>query len=69
MLASAVPPRKMGVYMGIHNMFLVLPQLVTATVFGAIVHHWLGNQAILALGLAAAAMGAAALTAMTIPDA
>jgi maltose/moltooligosaccharide transporter len=50
-------------------MFLVLPQLVAATVLGAIVHHWLGNQAILALGLAAAAMGAAALTAMTIPDA
>jgi maltose/moltooligosaccharide transporter len=68
MLASAVPPRKMGVYMGIHNMFLVLPQLFAATLLGAIVHHWLGNQAILALGLAAAAMAAAALAALFIPE-
>jgi maltose/moltooligosaccharide transporter len=68
MLASAVPPRKMGVYMGIHNMFLVLPQLVAATLLGAIVHHWLGNQAILALGLAAAAMAVAAVAALSIPD-
>jgi maltose/moltooligosaccharide transporter len=35
MLSSAVPPGKMGVYMGIHNLFLVIPQLVAATVLGA----------------------------------
>ncbi len=27
MVSSAVPPERMGVYMGIHNVFLVLPQL------------------------------------------
>ncbi|HEX7694907.1 MAG TPA: MFS transporter, partial [Sphingomonas sp.] len=68
MLASVVPPKKMGVYMGIHNMFLVLPQLVAATVLGAIVHRLLDNQALLALGLAAAAMAVAALAALTIPE-
>jgi len=35
---------------------------------GAIVHHWLGNQAIFALGLAASAMAIAALTALFIPN-
>ena len=40
-----------------------------AAVLGAIVHHWLGNQAILALGLAAGAMAVAALAALTIPEA
>jgi maltose/moltooligosaccharide transporter len=69
MLAGAVSPRKMGVYMGIHNTFLVLPQLVAATVLGAIVNHLLGARAILALGLAAAALAAAAISALTIDDA
>ncbi|WP_299426906.1 MFS transporter [Sphingomonas bacterium] len=68
MIAGAVPPDKMGVYMGIHNTFLVLPQLVAATVLGAIVNDLLGGQAILALGLAAAALLAAAVAALTIDD-
>ncbi len=68
MLSSAVPPRKMGVYMGIHNMFLVLPQLVAATVLGGIVDHLFGGQAILALGLAAASLLLAALFALAIPN-
>lgn len=68
MLASAVPPRKMGVYMGIHNMFLVLPQLVAATVLGAIVDHLLWGQAIYALALAAGSLAVAALFALAIPD-
>ena len=68
MLASATPPRKMGVYMGIHNMFLVLPQLFAATVLGVIVHYFLGGQAILVLGLAAGALAVAALCTVAVPD-
>lgn len=30
MLSSSVEPRKMGVYMGIFNMFIVIPQIVAA---------------------------------------
>ena len=30
MLSSAVNPKKMGVFMGIFNMFIVLPQIVAA---------------------------------------
>ena len=67
MLSSAVPPRKMGVYMGIHNMFLVLPQLVAATILGPLVRNVFGGQAILALGLAAGALALAAGCALLIP--
>jgi maltose/moltooligosaccharide transporter len=67
MLSVAVPPRKMGVYMGIHNMFLVLPQLVAATILGPLVRNVFAGQAILALGLAAGALALAALCALFIP--
>ncbi len=68
MLSSAVPPGKMGVYMGIHNLFLVIPQLVAATVLGAVVKRLLGGQAILALALAGGAFAIAAVLALTIQD-
>ncbi len=69
MVSSAVPPTRMGVYMGIHNVFLVLPQLVATALLGWIVHRMLGDRPALALVLAAAALGVAAAIALTIPDA
>jgi maltose/moltooligosaccharide transporter len=36
MLSGAVPGRKMGVYMGIFNIFIVVPQLLAATILGLI---------------------------------
>ncbi|WP_423605266.1 MFS transporter [Sphingomonas sp. MS122] len=67
MVASAVPPSKAGVYMGIHNMFLVLPQLVAATVLGPLVGQLFHGQAIAALLLSAAALALAALYSFAIP--
>ncbi|WP_343517649.1 MFS transporter [Sphingomonas sp.] len=67
MVASAVPPGKAGVYMGIHNMFLVLPQLVAATVLGPLVGQMFHGQAISALLLSAAALALAALCTFAIP--
>jgi maltose/moltooligosaccharide transporter len=67
-VASAVPATRIGVYMGIHNMFLVLPQLVATALLGWIVERLLGGQAGLALVLAAGAFALAACVALTIPD-
>jgi len=67
MLSTAVPPRKMGVYMGIHNIFLVLPQLVAATVLGPILRLGFAGEAAGMLVLAAASMALAALCSLTIP--
>ena len=44
MLAGSVPSRKMGVYMGIFNFFIVIPQLVAASALGAVVKGLLGGQ-------------------------
>ena len=68
LLSSAVPPHKMGVYMGIHNLFLVLPQLIASTVLGPLVKSVFKGQAILALGLASAAFALAAVSTFAIQD-
>ena len=49
LLADSVPSRKMGVYMGIFNFFIVIPQLVAASVLGAVLKRLLGGQPIYAL--------------------
>ncbi|PXA87782.1 MFS transporter [Nostoc sp. 3335mG] len=68
MLASALPPRKVGVYMGIHNIFLVLPQLVAATMLDMLVARVFHGHAIYALGLAAASLTLAAVFTLAVPD-
>jgi maltose/moltooligosaccharide transporter len=43
-LAGALPPQRMGVYMGIFNFFIVLPEILAALTFGPLVQHLLhGN--------------------------
>ena len=36
LLCDCVPAEKMGVYMGIFNFFIVIPQLVAASVLGCV---------------------------------
>jgi maltose/moltooligosaccharide transporter len=67
MLAGSVPPGKAGVYMGIHNMFLVIPQLVASTMLGPLVGRVFHGQAEYALVLAAAALLIAAGFALRLP--
>lgn len=53
MLSSAIDPKKMGVYMGIFNMFIVIPQIIAAT--GGLNYVYktlLGEEAIYAMVLA-----------------
>jgi maltose/moltooligosaccharide transporter len=43
-LAGALPPERMGVYMGIFNFFIVLPEILAALTFGPLVKNLLhGN--------------------------
>lgn len=66
-VAAVVPPERMGVYMGIHNIFLVLPQLAGAALLGPLVRTGLHGEvggAILAAGIS---MLAAAAFSLTIP--
>jgi maltose/moltooligosaccharide transporter len=63
MLSNALPPSKMGFYMGVFNFFIVLPQIVASVGLGFVMHRFLGNDATRALLLGGASMLlAAALT-------
>ncbi|TNJ45210.1 SLC45 family MFS transporter [Tamlana fucoidanivorans] len=48
-LAGSISPKKMGVYMGIFNFFIVIPQIVNALIGGPLVKYAYSNHAIFAL--------------------
>jgi maltose/moltooligosaccharide transporter len=63
MLSNALPPAKMGFYMGVFNFFIVLPQILASVGLGPVVKHLLGNDAARAVLLGGLALlVAAALT-------
>ncbi|MCU8056468.1 MFS transporter [Shewanella sp. SM34] len=49
MLSGMLPPQKMGVYMGIFNFFIVIPQLLAASVLGLVLNGLFDGQPIYAL--------------------
>jgi maltose/moltooligosaccharide transporter len=49
LLSNNVPAHKMGVYMGIFNFFIVIPQLVAASVLGLILREFFDLQSIFGL--------------------
>ena len=49
LLSDCVPAQKMGVYMGIFNFFIVIPQLLAASVLGFLLKTFFSNQPINAL--------------------
>ena len=51
MLAGVLPDNKIGVYMGIFNFFIVLPEIIASLFFGWIMQHWLNNDRMLAVQL------------------
>ena len=68
-LAGAVPGRKMGVYMGVFNIFIVVPQLVAATILGAVLKAAFGDQAIWALVIGGVSFLIAAGLSLVVPKA
>ena len=61
LLASFVPAQSMGVYMGIFNMFIVIPQICAATLLGPALRLLFDNQPIYALIISGASLIIAAL--------
>lgn len=71
-LASSLPQSKLGVFMGLFNVFIVVPQLLVATVMGTIMRALFPTEPLWTFAFAAATMAAAALAAWTMarnPDA
>ncbi|MCP4551686.1 MAG: SLC45 family MFS transporter [Bacteroidetes bacterium] len=48
-LAGSIPLKKMGVYMGIFNFFIVIPQIINALIGGPIVKYVYGGNPIFAI--------------------
>jgi maltose/moltooligosaccharide transporter len=67
-LSGAVPGEKMGLYMGIFNFFIVLPQLLAASILGFLVEGLFGGQAVLALMLGGLTWIVAAVLTLFVDD-
>jgi len=68
MLSGALPADKMGYYMGVFNFFIVIPQIVAATILGAIVTSFFSGHAIYALFVGGASMILAGLLTLRVDD-
>ena len=49
MLAGFIPEQKMGIYMGIFNFFIVLPEILASIFFGKIMSTYLHNDRLMAV--------------------
>lgn len=68
LLSNAIPPAQMGFYMGVFNFFIVLPQIIAATLLGPVVEHLLGGRALAAVMVGGACMLIAAATLSWVPE-
>ena len=68
MLAGALPPKKMGYYMGVFNFFIVIPQMVAATILGFLVSAVFGGEPIYALIVGGCSMVLAGLLTLRVHD-
>ena len=67
-LAGSLPVKKMGVYMGLFNFFITLPQIVNGVFGGPMVKRLFDSQAIYALVLAGVLMLLAAVSVRYVED-
>jgi maltose/moltooligosaccharide transporter len=69
-LASSLPQRKLGIYMGLFNVFIVVPQLLVATVMGSVMKAFFPGQPIWTMLAAALVLVIAALAMLRVnpPD-
>jgi len=68
LLSTSVPAVKMGVYMGIFNVFIVIPQLVAASVLGFVLRSWFDGEPMAALWMAAASLVLAGVCILRVPE-
>src|SRR5690606_23829305 len=49
LLSNALPPARMGYYMGVFNFFIVIPQIVAGTILGFVLKTFFNSEPIYAL--------------------
>ena len=67
-LSTAIPKEKMGVYMGIFNFFITIPEVLVSLGLGWIMLHWLGNNRLAGVLIGGASMIIAALLMLRVRD-
>jgi maltose/moltooligosaccharide transporter len=67
-LTGSLPAQKMGVYMGIFNFFIVIPQILAASILGFFMRHFFNDDAIWALVAGGISMIMAAAAVFIVDD-
>ena len=67
-LTGSIPGNKMGTYMGIFNFFIVIPQIMAASILGFMVKNFFSGQAIFALIAGGISMLLAAVLVLFVRD-
>jgi maltose/moltooligosaccharide transporter len=68
MLSTAVPPARMGVYMGVFNLFIVIPQIVMSLIVPNIFNNLLGGDPRNAVVLGGISLLIGAVTVLIVRD-
>lgn len=68
-LSSSLPPERMGVYMGVFNFFIVIPEIVASLTFQPLVKHVFQNNPLYVVMLGGVSLLIAAALVMRVHDA
>lgn len=66
MLSGCLPKNKIGIYMGIFNFFIVMPEIIASLGFGSIMKNVLHNDRVLAVQIGGALFIVAAVLCMLL---
>ncbi len=68
MLANSIPPKKMGVFMGLFNMSITIPQIVNGVFGGLILKYYFDSDPMKSIAMAGVLMILAAISTVFIND-
>ncbi len=68
LLSDSIPAKKMGIYMGIFNFFIVIPQLVAASLLGLTLRQLFAGKPVYALALGGVSFCVAGLLSLRVPE-
>lgn len=68
MLANSIPANKMGMFMGLFNMSITIPQIVSGVASGLILKYWFNDNPVLCIVMAGVSFLIAAVFSLYIKD-
>jgi maltose/moltooligosaccharide transporter len=68
MLSTAVPPMRMGIYMGVFNLFIVIPQVVMSFVMPPLIKNVIGDDPVRVVTIGGTSLLIAALSVSIVDD-